>query len=170
MATSDESPAGSRSRAKNGGQARPVARLGSALGPLLSALDLAAREAQEATRSRKLPRLLHEVKIQNVSLKLAEMQAKVAQEVAIAERIQNAYEVEIEESYEGADKGSIGLGTDLQSSANLGMSGESKRVSKRVYRFKGYLGLEEQERVEEQGFEEIAVEDDELSEGYLDES
>ena len=133
-----ESPPSSAEAARSRGRA--LARQSSIFGPILESLQRAVEGAEAAADSRKLPRLLHEAKIQDVSLKLAEMQARVAQELAIAERIQNAEEVEIEESYEHGGKGSVGLTAESETSANLGLSGEHKRVSKRVYRFKGYLG------------------------------
>ena len=67
-----------------------------------------------------------------------EAQARVAQEMAIAARIQTAAEVQIEEFYEYGGAGKGGLGTD-GSGLTLGVSGSGKRVSKRVYKFTGVL-------------------------------
>lgn len=135
-----KSPPGTATAARSQGQT--LARQSPIFGPILESLQRAVDGAELAASSRKLPRLLHEAKLQDVSLKLAEMQARVAQELAIAERIQNAEEVEIEESYENEGKGSIGVTADAEVSANLGLSGEHRRVSRRIYRFKGYLRLE----------------------------
>ena len=67
---------------------------------------------------------------------MAKIQAQVAQELAIAHRIENAEEVEIEEYYEGSGKGGAGIGTDGVS-VNLSVGAEGRKVTKRVYRFTG---------------------------------
>jgi hypothetical protein len=67
-----------------------------------------------------------------------EAQARVAQEMAIALRIQGAAEVQIEEYYDYAGEGKVGLGTD-QKGFTLGASGAGRRISKRVYKFTGSL-------------------------------
>ncbi len=64
-------------------------------------------------------------------------QALVAQEVSIAERIASSEEVEIEEYYEGSGKGSVGLKAE-ESNITLGLSGEGRKVTKRIIRFKGW--------------------------------
>lgn len=64
-------------------------------------------------------------------------QARVAQELAIAERIASSNEVEIEEYYEGAGKGQAGLMANAET-ASIGVSGEGRRVTKRVVRFGGF--------------------------------
>ncbi len=65
-------------------------------------------------------------------------QARVAQEIAIAKRIESAAEVEIEEYYDNSGKGSAGLSVNAETqTGSMGLSGENRRVSKRVYRFKG---------------------------------
>lgn len=73
---------------------------------------------------------------QEISMRMAERQAKVAQELAIAERIRDAEEVEIEEFYDNAREGNGGL-TANESGVTLGVSGKVGLVSKRVFRFKG---------------------------------
>lgn len=74
---------------------------------------------------------------QEISLKMAELQARVAQEVAIARRIDTAEEVSIEEYYDTSGKGGIGVVAEGESTS-AGISGSGKRVSKRVYTFKGW--------------------------------
>lgn len=77
------------------------------------------------------------VEMQEIQLQLAESQAKVAQELAIAKRIEEAEQVEIEEYYEYAAEGQAGLKA-TEKTISAGLSGSGKRVSKRVYRFTGW--------------------------------
>ncbi|MBP5089434.1 hypothetical protein HUS91_28505, partial [Pseudomonas chlororaphis] len=67
----------------------------------------------------------------------AEREARVAQELAIAERISTALEVTIEEFYEYKGEGELGLKTN----GNVGFSASGQRVAKRVYTFKGLLPI-----------------------------
>lgn len=92
---------------------------------------------------------------QKVEMQLAELQAKVAQEIAIARRIESAEEVILEEYYEGEGKGNLGLNV-VESSVVLGLAGEGRRISKRVYTFKGGrdVGLEGVEECMEEDVEE----------------
>ncbi|ULN67049.1 hypothetical protein MID13_18205 [Vibrio gigantis] len=62
--------------------------------------------------------------------------AKVEQELAIARRIDSAEEVEIEEYYDTSGKGNVGLNTD-GSTFSAGVSGEGRKVTKRIIKFKG---------------------------------
>lgn len=105
------------------------------VGPSLAAMSRAASESESASESQDLVVLDNEAQRQKIELSMAEMQAKVAQEVAIARRIEEADEVEIEEYYEGEVEGNAGLKTDGQS-LSLGIGGKGSRVTKRVYRFK----------------------------------
>ena len=67
---------------------------------------------------------------------MAKMQSQVAQELAIAHRIENAEEVQTEEYYEGTGKGGAGISTDGVS-ASLSVGAEGRKVTKRIYRFTG---------------------------------
>lgn len=67
----------------------------------------------------------------------AEREARVAQEIAIAQRITSALEVNIEEFYEYKGEGAAGFSSDA-SKVNLGVSGSGQRVTKRIYTFKGF--------------------------------
>ncbi|SDB01670.1 hypothetical protein SAMN02927930_00007 [Pseudidiomarina indica] len=107
------------------------------LGPAIVAMTRASRQLEVASDSNNIVTLNDEANRQRVELSMAEMQAKVAQEVAIARRIEEADEVEIEEYYEGEAQGNAGLETD-GSSVLFGVSGKGSRVTKRVYRFKRY--------------------------------
>lgn len=64
-------------------------------------------------------------------------QAKVEQELAIARRIENAEEVEIEEYYDLSGNGGVGLKGD-DKGVTLGVNGEGRKVTKRIIKFKGY--------------------------------
>jgi hypothetical protein len=85
-------------------------------------------------------RALEELKIdaakKEVLTATAEREAKVAQELAIAERITTALEVTIEEFYEYKGEGAIGTQID-GTKLNIGASGSGQRVSRRIYKFSG---------------------------------
>ena len=100
-------------------------------------VDLAIGDTKDNVASNKnLTTLELDAKKQELNIALAEAQARVAQELAIARRIEVAEQVEIEEFY------------DLNGDANLGVQGKGKaialgltasgqRVSKRIYKFTG---------------------------------
>ena len=73
----------------------------------------------------------------DVSLKLLQNQIRIAQELAIAKRIETADEVEIEEFYDNQKEGNIGIKGD-NNGVNIGLNGHINKITKRVYRFKGY--------------------------------
>lgn len=76
---------------------------------------------------------------QSVRLKMAKLQAQVAQEMAIASRIESAEVVEIEEFYDSAGKGNLGAEYNAATmTGSLGLGGEGRVVTKRVYHFKGW--------------------------------
>ena len=83
--------------------------------------------------------LKEEIAKQNLQMQFAQQQARVAQELAIARRIDDAEEVEIEEFYDTSGKGSVGISIDQSSqTASIGAGAEGRRVTKRVYHFKGW--------------------------------
>ena len=100
-------------------------------------VELAIGDTKDNVASNKnLTTLELDAKKQELNIALAEAQARVAQELAIARRIEVAEQVEIEEFY------------DLNGDANLGVQGKGKaialgltasgqRVSKRIYKFTG---------------------------------
>ncbi|MDP5131846.1 MAG: hypothetical protein NWQ54_13245 [Paraglaciecola sp.] len=63
--------------------------------------------------------------------------AKVEQELAIARRIENAEEVEIEEYYDVSGKGNVGVKGTAET-VTVGASGEGRKVTKRIIKFKGF--------------------------------
>jgi uncharacterized membrane protein len=83
--------------------------------------------------------LKKEEAMQEISMRMAERQAKVAQELAIAERIRDADEVSIEEFYDNSIEGQAGLVANKES-VNIGVGGKSGAVSKRIFRFRGNGG------------------------------
>ncbi|MBD3341777.1 MAG: hypothetical protein GF353_21920 [Candidatus Lokiarchaeota archaeon] len=106
------------------------------IGPPAAAILRASKGSKKASESNDLQKLAEEASRQRLELQMAEMQARVAQEMAIAQRIQTAQEVEIEEYYEGTREGNAGVNLG-ESTLNVGLSGKGSKVTKRVYRFKG---------------------------------
>ena len=104
---------------------------------LINQLSQSVDKTKEVLKNNDLAELEKEVKIQELEQRIAEAQAKVAQELAIAQRIQNAAEVEIEEYYDLEGSGKVGAQYQ-EGSLNIGVSASGKRVSKRVYKFKGF--------------------------------
>jgi len=88
-----------------------------------------------------------ETERQENEMKRLEAQAKVAQEMAIASRIENASEVQIEEIYEYGGEGMLGAQYEA-GKVTAGLQGSVKRVSKRIYRFIGSVGGDDHEAVE----------------------
>ncbi|MCI5191486.1 MAG: hypothetical protein D3905_17230 [Candidatus Electrothrix sp. AS4_5] len=105
------------------------------IGPSAAALIRASNESKRASESNDINILNDEAEKQKVELLMAEMQARVAQEMAIAQRIQSAHEVEIEEYYEGIGEGNAGIKA-AEGSINVGVGGKGSKVTKRIYRFK----------------------------------
>jgi hypothetical protein len=90
-----------------------------------------------------LPALRDEEIRQEIAMRMAERQAKVAQEIAIARKIELAHEVEIEEFYDASAEGTLGAKTD-GTSLSLGAGAKANRVVRRVYKFRGTTTATEQ--------------------------
>ena len=116
------------------------------LGIVADAVSNAVTKTATVTEVGPIEQLHAEADRQEITMKMAEGQARVAQEVAIARRIETAEEVEIEEFYDYSGEGYAGLKTD-GATLGLGVGASGKRVSRRVYRFKGST---------QQRFEEIS--------------
>lgn len=118
-------------------------------GPLVGLIIDGVKESSKNMENAKnLDALREESLKQEIKMEFSKHQARVAQELAIAKRIENALEVEIEEYYDNSGKGDGGLNIDLATqSGGLGMSTESRRVSKRIYRFKGKAMTEDYEEI-----------------------
>ncbi len=74
---------------------------------------------------------------QELLSQMAQAQARVAQELAIATRINTAEVVEIEEFYDTSGKGGISANLK-EESITAGITGEGRKVTKRVYKFTGW--------------------------------
>jgi RNA 3'-terminal phosphate cyclase len=118
---------------------KTVARM--AGGPIVSlvidGVEASSKSMDDASR-KNLEALREEAAKQQIKMDYSQHQARVAQELAIAKRIENATEVEIEEYYDNSGKGSAGLNVNAETqTGSFGIFGENRRVSKRVYRFTG---------------------------------
>lgn len=105
------------------------------LGQIVEAASKKVSKAETAS-DKEISVLRVESERQELQMRMAEAQARVAQEVAIARRIETAEEVEMEEFYDYSGEGHIGAkfnGEDL----SVGAGGSGRRVSKRIYRFRG---------------------------------
>ena len=95
------------------------------------------KNSREILNSNDEQKIKIELARKKAETEILEMEAKIAQELAISKRIENANIVEIEEFYEGLGSGHVGF-TPEGNSIKLGASGEGKKVVKRVYRFTGF--------------------------------
>ncbi|WKL15961.1 hypothetical protein QYQ99_27245 [Comamonas testosteroni] len=91
-----------------------------------------------------IEKLAEEARRQEIAMEMEAARAKVAQELAIARRIELAEEVEIEEFYDVSGEGAAGLKADtVAKTIAVGLSGSGKRVTKRIYKFRGFGALQE---------------------------
>lgn len=110
---------------------------GPLVGLIIDNVEASSKSMNDASE-KNLDSLREEAAKQQIKMNYSQHQARVAQELAIAKRIENATEVEIEEYYDNSGKGSAGLNVNAETQkGSLGLSGESRRVSKRIYRFTG---------------------------------
>lgn len=118
-------------------------------GPIIGlVIDGVKSSSKDMEKAKNLDALREESLKQEIKMEFSKHQARVAQELAIAKRIENALEVEIEEYYDNSGKGEGGVNVDLATqSGGLGMSTENRKVSKRVYRFKGKSDTEDFEEI-----------------------
>jgi hypothetical protein len=105
---------------------------------LSKGVDTAVEKIQELTQNGTTTQELKEIAArQEIMAQMQASQAKVAQELAIAQRINTANVVEIEEYFDASGKG--GLNVNLsESEVTGGISGEGRKVVKRIYRFTGW--------------------------------
>lgn len=100
--------------------------------------DIVKKSLEKNGEAKKeIPELEVEAAREELYEKINEAKARVAQEIAIAERIQYAETVEIEEFYDVSGKGSFGL--DLDEGVNIGAKAKGQKVTKRIYKFSGRL-------------------------------
>jgi hypothetical protein len=96
----------------------------------------AIAETKSDVKNGDMTELRKEEAKQEISMRMAERQAKVAQELAIAERIRDAEEVNIEEYYDNLVEGGASVSASADGFSGS-LAGKSARISKRVFIFKG---------------------------------
>ncbi|WP_447916224.1 hypothetical protein [Delftia acidovorans] len=96
-----------------------------------------ASSSKDDLHSMPLKDLEVEAQKQSIEMAMARAQAKVAQELAIARRIEVAEEVEIEEFYDKSGEGNVGVKSG-ETGFTVGAGGAGKSVTKRVYKFRGF--------------------------------
>lgn len=107
------------------------------LGSLVRITLGSAEHAEQTAKSGTIEELRAESERQELAMRMAERQAKVAQELALARRIENADEVEMEEFYDVSGSGHAGLKAS-EEGVTAGAGGQGQKVMRRVYRFKNY--------------------------------
>ena len=105
-------------------------------GLVIEGVELAAKAVSSAS-DQGLGALKEEVAKQEIRLRFELQQAKIAQELAISERISNAEVVEIEEFYDVSGSAPAGAHVNKDSAA-CGLGAEGKSVTKRIYQFRGF--------------------------------
>lgn len=106
---------------------------------LMEAFAQSLKEKQEPTG---LAELRVEAERRELEMRMSEAEARVAQELAIARRIETAHEVEMTEYFDYSGKGHLGLKADGES-ISVGAGGSGRRVSKRKFVFKGGSAIAE---------------------------
>jgi hypothetical protein len=99
--------------------------------------EKAVEKVQELSQSGTMQQLKEEAARQELMAQMQVAQAKVAQELAIAQRINTAETVEIVEYYDISGKGGLNVQT-TDAGVTGGLSGEGRRVTHRSYRFIGW--------------------------------
>ena len=111
----------------------------------------------DAVADKELTALRVEAERQVLQMRISEAQARVAQEIAIARRIESAEEVEMEEFYDYSGEGSVGGKLD-EKGLFVGAGGSGRRVSKRIYRFRGH-SLEPSEEIVVEAQKQLPLEE-----------
>lgn len=113
-----------------------IGAAGFAIAGIVAALNKSQDDLKEAENG-GIASLEGEAKKQRINMEFQAHQARVAQELAIAQRIYFSETVEIEEFYDGQGKGSLGVKGD-ESGITFGAAGEGRRVTKRIIKFAGW--------------------------------
>lgn len=108
-----------------------------AIGILANVVYDSVKKSTQVAATGDIDKLRTEEVKQEITLRMSEAQARVAQEIAIAKRIETAEEVEIEEFYDTTGQGSAGINANANQ-VSIGLNGSGRRVTKRIYRFKGW--------------------------------
>ncbi|MFJ3147521.1 MULTISPECIES: hypothetical protein [Pseudomonas] len=101
-----------------------------------------AKSLKGRQESHDLGELRVEAERRELEMRMSEAEARVAQELAIARRIETAQEVEMTEYFDYSGDGHLGMRADRES-ISLGAGGSGRRVSKRTLIFKGGPALAE---------------------------
>lgn len=101
--------------------------------------DLASAALENpSSGSKTVDALAEAAATRELEQRIEQANARIAQEYAIAARISESAEVEIEEHYEYASDIKGGVSGNVQTGdVSVGGSGASQRVSRRIYRFTG---------------------------------
>ncbi|MNJ54337.1 hypothetical protein D3C77_497720 [compost metagenome] len=95
---------------------------------------------EESVKDRSAPKeigaLRAEAERRELEMRMSEAEARVAQELAIARRIETAHEVEMTEYFDYSGQGHAGVKADAQG-FSAGLGGSGRKVSKRKFVFKG---------------------------------
>jgi hypothetical protein len=105
------------------------------LGRLMQISVGSADHAEQTAKNGSMEELRAEAERQELTMLMAERQAKVAQELALARRIESADDVEMEEFYDVRGAAHAGLKSG-EGSVSAGVGGHGQKVTRRVYRFK----------------------------------
>ncbi len=109
---------------------------------IAKAAETAVKTFTKDSETSTLEKLREDEIRQNIQSRVLQEKARIEQELAIARRIDTANEVEIEEYYDTSGKGALGVRAN-EEGVTLGLSGEGRRVTKRVYKFKGCRTIEQ---------------------------
>jgi len=94
-----------------------------------------ADHADQTAKTGSIEDLRVEAERQELAMQMAERQAKVAQELARARRIESADDVEMEEFYEVSGAGHAGLKSN-EGTISAGVGGQGQKVTRQIYRLK----------------------------------
>lgn len=107
------------------------------LGRLMEITTSSTNKTNQVATSGTIDELRVEAERQDITMRMTERQAKVAQELALARRIETAEEVEMEEFYDISGSGNAGIQTDGHT-ISAGVGAQGQKVTKRIFRFKGH--------------------------------
>mgnify|MGYP000662683475 CR=1 FL=1 len=107
----------------------------SGLGPILELAETSIKSASTAIKTNDEKELSMEAIKQEFQARINQANARTQQEIAIARRIEEADEVEIEEYYGVEVSANAGLNVDADK-ISVGLSGDGRKVTKRVYKFR----------------------------------
>lgn len=106
------------------------------IGYLISDSMTKSSEEMDSAKALAIEKLREEAARQEILMSFQQHQARVAQEMAIAERISNAAVVEIEEFYDLSGNTELGLKANGKTEAvSIGLEAEARKVTRRIYRF-----------------------------------